>query len=94
MSIPAIQNRRRLWPYIVGTAAFAVLGSAVICYRIWNAPLPPGVSDESSFLGELFVKIVMAGFIIASGSIGALLGWLIGYLILNFSPLSNEDKGA
>ena len=94
MNIPAIQDRRPLWPYIVVTASFAVLASAVICLRLWNAPLPPGASDESSFLGELFVMIVMAGFIIASGSIGALLGWLIGFLIRKFSPLSSEEERA
>ena len=82
--------RRRLWPYVLGTAAAAALASAFVCYRFWNAPTPPGVSDESSFLGGLFVKIVMVGCVAASTGVGALLGWLIGYLVRVLLPLSSE----
>jgi hypothetical protein len=50
------------------------------------------VNDESSFLGELVVKFVMGGFIAGCTVIGALLGWLIGYLVRVSLPLSCETN--
>jgi hypothetical protein len=87
---PLTHARRRVWPYVVGTAAVAALASAIVCYRLWTAPTPAGVSDESSFGGELIVKIVMAGCVAACTGVGALLGWLIGYLVRVLLPLSSE----
>jgi len=79
---------------MVATADVAGLVSAFVCYQLWATPTPAGVDDESSFLGELFVKIVMVGFIAACMGVGALLGWLIGHIVRVLLPLSCETKDA
>ena len=76
----ATRVRRRVWPYVVGTAAVAAFVSAYVLYRLWTAPTPLEISDESSSMGEFILKIIMVGCVAACTSIGALLGWLFGYL--------------
>jgi len=90
----ALRDHRRIWPYIVGATAFAAIASSVTCYRLWTAPVPLSVNDESSFLGELFVKVFMVLLVVGCTGGGALLGWLIGYIIRVLLPLSIETRNA
>jgi hypothetical protein len=84
------QGRRGVWPYVVGMASIVGLASTLACYRLWTTAPPPGVSDESSFLGELLIKIAMIGGVVVCTIVGGLLGWLIGYFMREFLSSSRE----
>ena len=85
--------RRRIWPYIVATAAVAGLVSAFVCYRLWTAPNPPGTDDGSPAVA-LVIQILMVGFVAICAVIGGLLGWLIGYFVRVLLPLTHATRDA
>ena len=77
---------------MVATAVVAALVSVLACYKARLAPAPTGTNDESSFLGEFYVKILMFGFVAICSVSGALLGWLIGYLLRALLPLPSQSR--
>lgn len=85
-----VKARRRIWPYIVGTAVFAGAGSAWYCHHLWTAPIPDTMSDESSAMGEMIVLFLLGVGVIVCTVMGALLGWLIGWIVRTWSPLSGK----
>jgi ribose/xylose/arabinose/galactoside ABC-type transport system permease subunit len=84
------QGCRGVWPYVAGMASIAGLASTLACYQLWTTPPPPGVADESSFFGELFIKVSMGVAVVVCTIVGGLLGWLIGYLVRAFLYSSHE----
>lgn len=80
-AVVIVKARRRIWPYIVGTALVAALSSAGYCYYLWTAPIPETMSDESSAMGEMIVLFLMGVGVIVCTVMGALLGWLIGWMV-------------
>ena len=80
-AVAVVKTRRRIWPYIMGTAGIAALSSTWYCYHLWTAPIPDSMSDESSAMGEMIVLFLMTVAVLGCTIIGALLGWLIGWLI-------------
>ena len=81
-----------MWPYVVTTAAVAAIVSAFLSYHWLTAPSPPGSDDEGSSMGIFFAKIILAGFVVVCTFIGASLGWLIGYLVRVYYPVSDEKR--
>jgi hypothetical protein len=62
------------------------IGSILLSCWAWFRPVPLTVNDESSFLGEVFVIIVMTYGVCICTGVGALLGWLAGYLVATARP--------
>ncbi len=89
-AVAVMKPRRRIWPYIVGTAVVAALSSAGYCYHLWTAPIPDTMSDESSAMGEMIVRFLMGVGVIVCTVMGALLGWWIGWGVRTWSPLSGK----
>jgi hypothetical protein len=64
-----------------------VAGSSYWCYRLVTDPLPPGVDDSSSPLGNLVARAFLVVFVVGGGCAGAGFGALVGYVVrLGFSP--------
>jgi hypothetical protein len=80
-AVAIVKPRRRIWPYIVGTALVAALSSAWYCYHLWTVPIPDTMSDESSAMGEMIVLFLLGVGVSLCTVMGALLGWLIGWMV-------------
>ena len=85
-------SRCRVWPYVVETIIVGASVSAFLWYRFLTAPLPPEVSDESSFIGNVIVWTLVIVSVCTCGVGGALIGWLISYLIRIFLPISRTNR--